>query len=120
MDDAFLMRGLQCFGDLAGNPPGLGERQSFPRQAVLEGLAAAILHGDEELSLRFADLVGLADVRMVQGGYRLRFPEKAFLRGFALLQRLSEEFQGDTAVEGLVTGEEDSPIPPSPIFSRSW
>ncbi len=43
MDDAFLMRRLERFGDLEGDALRLGDRQSFPSEAALEGLAANIL-----------------------------------------------------------------------------
>ena len=59
----------------------LGHAERPVAQPLGERLALEQLHGDEELAVVLADLVDLADVRMVDAGRRARLAPEALARG---------------------------------------
>ena len=80
MDDAFAVRGIERVGDLDGQAEQHVHFQRATGDAVLEGQAIEVLHGDESLAIFLANIVNGADVGMVQGGGRLGFAPKALQR----------------------------------------
>jgi hypothetical protein len=59
-------------------------------------------HDDEETVLVFPDVVDDADVWMIEGRCRARFPLKSLARLGILGQFLGKEFQSNTPAEALV------------------
>jgi hypothetical protein len=65
------------------------------------------LHGDEEHSLGFADLVDGGDVRMGDGGRELAFAQEPPSGGFVVQEVSGEHFEGDGASEEEILRFED-------------
>ena len=74
MNDAFAVRGIERIRDLNGQQEQLLIIQRTAGDDVFERQAVQILHGDECSSLLLPDVVNGADIGMIQGGCRLRFP----------------------------------------------
>ena len=82
MDDAFAVRGVERVGDFDGQAEQDVHFQRTAGDAVLEGHAIQILHGDEGLAVLLADVVDGADVGMIERGSGPGFAPKA-LQGLA-------------------------------------
>ncbi len=104
MDDVFAVRGIERIGDFDGQAEQHVHFERAPGDAVLEGQAVEVLHGDESLAIFLANIVNGADVGMVQGGSRLGLTAKTLQRLPVLGDVLREEFQGDEAIEAGVFG----------------
>jgi hypothetical protein len=73
VDDRPPMRFLEGLGQLVRDLDRLADRQQALARAGLQRLALHVLHRDERPPVGLADLVHLANVRMVQGRSRSRF-----------------------------------------------
>ena len=104
MDDAFAVRGVERVGDFDGEAEQDIHFERTAGDAMLQGQAVEILHGDEGLAVLFADVVDGADVGMVQRGSGLGFAAKALQRLAVLGDVFGEELQGDEAIEPGVFG----------------
>ena len=98
MDDAFAVRGVERVGDFDGQAEQHIHFQRPAGDAVLQGQAVQILHGDEGLAILFANVVNGADVGMVERGSRLGLAPKALQRLAVLGHVFGKEFQGDEAI----------------------
>ena len=96
--------------DREGGGYGLVDEERSPAKPLAQGLAVEQLHGDEETSLLLADLVELADVRMVDAGGGLGFAPEALARGLVVGQA-EDGLDGQAAVEALVAGGVDDAHP---------
>ena len=77
MNDALLVGGLQCFGNLLAAVQGLFDRHGFAFEAFAQGLAFDQLH-DQGMGFRgFLNAVDGGDVRVVQCGQRVGFAFEA-------------------------------------------
>src|SRR6185436_9013324 len=81
----------------------LGDAQRPALQPLAERLALEQLHGDEQLAVLLADVVELADVRMVDAGGRPRLALEAPARGVVAAQG-AHLLERDGAAEPLVPG----------------
>ena len=104
MDDVLAVRGVERVGDFDGQAEQDVHFERTSGDAVLEGQAVEVLHGDEGLSIFFADVVNGADVGMVQGGGGFGFAAETLERLAVLGDVFREEFQGDEAIEAGVFG----------------
>ena len=84
----------------------LRDRQRPPAEPVRQGLALEQLHRDEELPLVLADLVHLADVRVIDPGRRAGLPAEP---PAGRLVGLGDRLDRDPAPQALVLGREDDP-----------
>ena len=104
MDNAFAVRGVERVGDFDGQAEQDIHFERTAGDAVLQGQAIQILHGDEGLAILFADVVNGADVGMVERGSRLGLAAKALERLAVLGHIFGEKLQGDEAIEASVFG----------------
>ena len=77
VDDAARVRGGERVRDRNRNPQRLVEAHPLARNERIEALAADVLHHDEVVAVGRLDLVDRDDVRVVEGGGRLRLLDKA-------------------------------------------
>ena len=99
VDDALPVRLVESVGDLDAEAERLIERQRALRQPVRERLALEILH-DEILDFALAsDVVQRADVRMREGGDRLRLAFEPLARLGRRGQPARQHLDGDGPVE---------------------
>jgi len=74
MDDALMVRGVECVGDLNADVEQTVERQGSADDQAIECRAVELLHADmKPLAIGFVDLEDGADVGVIQrrGGARL-------------------------------------------------
>ncbi len=112
MHQAAAVRVIERVGQLDGDAQHLGDRQRAAQQPLFERLALEILHHEEPDRLarpgrcRFADVVQLTDVRMVERGDGPRFalepltPIGIGRKGFG--QHLERHHAIEARVAGLV------------------
>ena len=104
MDDAFAVRGIERVGDFDGQAEQDVHFERTAGDAMLQGQAVQILHGDEGLAIFLADVVNGADVGMVQRGSGLGLAAETLQSLAVLGDVFREEFQGDEAIEAGVFG----------------
>src|SRR5215469_16710077 len=66
VNESLSVRGLQGAGDLNPDVQSVVKAHRAAVDALLEGLAFQILHGDERTAIVFADIVNRADLWMIQ------------------------------------------------------
>ena len=106
MDDAFVVRAGETFGDLRPNFERATGRQHAARQHVAQLLAANQLHGHEAHAVRFIDLVDDRDMWMLERRCRAGFLYEALpalgigdeLRG----QNLQRDLAAEASVERAI------------------
>ena len=84
--DALFVSGLQSIGELHTELENVWDSQRSRVELLLERDAFDVLHRDERSAVDFADFVDLADIRMIESGYRLGFRQEALARLRVLLQ----------------------------------
>ena len=99
VDDAFLVRGFECFGDLSGDGERFINRQRPLADAIREGLAIDQFEDEEVSPVRLVDAVDRADVRMVQRGEDLRFAAEARETIGIVDETVRKDLQRDVATE---------------------
>ncbi|MFN8091658.1 MAG: hypothetical protein U0599_05430 [Vicinamibacteria bacterium] len=104
VDDAGRVEGLEGGEDVARHREGLVRRQRAAREPGRERFAGEQLHRDEEAPGVLADLVDLADVRVVDRGRR---PGLAAETPAGRLVGLGDRLHRDAPAEALVLGGED-------------
>ena len=114
MNDAFVVRGFESFGDLAGDA-----QCFFERERSFERLARHQFHHQRAAGVGFFDAVDLRDVRMIQGRQNFRFALEAgeTLRGSrasAAGRTLIATSRSSLVSRALYT----SPMPPAPMGAR--
>ena len=87
MDDPARVQGGERGQHSEADRHRLGDAQRSPAQALGQHLALQQLHRDEELAVVFADLVDLADVRMVDAGRGARLAPEALARRLVAWRR---------------------------------
>ena len=90
MDDALLVRGLECFGDLLRYRAHVLDRHRASRHAGGEILAVHELHDQRVALAGVFETINLSDVGVIQGSERLRLPPKA-LQTFGICRELSAQ-----------------------------
>ena len=80
MNDAALVRPVECRGNLGGDVQGLGRRKRPAQEPCRQRLALEKLHDQEIDAAMAADVVHGADVWMVQRGNRARLTLEPFTR----------------------------------------
>ena len=103
VNDAFGVSGFEGVGDFDdGEVEEAVELEGTAGDEILTGLAFETFHGDEGLSVFFADIVDGADVGVVEGGGGFGFAAKT-AEGLGIFgERVREKFEGDEAVEARV------------------
>ena len=106
MQDALLMRGLECARNLGGQPDGLCDRQRATQRLALE-----VLHDQKvdllvsipgELRAAAPDIVKGADVRVVQRSDGARFSLEAVACLQIVRELLRQHFDRDRPVEPCI------------------
>ena len=87
MNDAARVQRRQRGQDLEADRDGLGDVQRSAPQLLGQRLALEQLHGDEQAAGVFADLVDLADVRMVDARRCPRFTPQPLARRLVVRRR---------------------------------
>src|SRR4029079_4535852 len=77
MDDAAYVSGGQGVGDGKRDAEQLVEAETLARDERVDARAPHVLHHDEVVAVGRLDLVNRDDVRVVEGGRRLRLLDKA-------------------------------------------
>ncbi len=77
VNDSFRVRCVQRVGNLNPQFQHLLDVQRFARNAMLQRHPVQKLHGDERLSLLFANVIDRADIGVIQCGCGLGFALKA-------------------------------------------
>ncbi len=111
VDDPELVRLAEGVGELGRDLDDFRERHRSHRHSVAEGAALHELHGDERRSVGLVDLVDCGDVRMVDGGGRLRLPDETLDALLVGRDLLGEDLEGDLPAELGVLGRVDGPHP---------
>jgi hypothetical protein len=111
VDDPGRVQGLEGAEDAAGERGRLRRRKGPAAQPVGQGLSLQQLHGDEELAVVLADLVDLADVRVIDGGGGAGLAPEALARR---LVGLRDGLDRDLAAQAEVLGREHDPHPALP------
>lgn len=88
-------------------------RQPVVRNDRLEGPPLDIFHGDPWLPVRVADVVDLADVRVIERRGGLRFPHQPTSALLGIVRSSVEDFESDLTAEPLVACEIDCAHPAS-------
>ena len=102
MHNAGAMRDLQSFCDFHSNFQQLRQWQSAPAQALGKRLAVEELHDQEVGTVLRADVVEMADVRMIQRGNGAGFALETLLK-FGIVGEMSgENLDGNGAIEARV------------------
>ena len=104
MDDAFAMGGIEGVGDLDRQAEQHIHFQRTAGDAMLEGQAVQVLHGNEGLAILFANVVDGADVGVVQGGRRFGLTPEALQCLTILSHVFRQEFESDETIEPGVFG----------------
>ena len=77
MDDAFLVRRVERFGNLARNREGLGDRQRSAREAIGKGGALDQLEDQRRHPIDVLEAVDRANVRMIERSKEAGFTGEA-------------------------------------------
>ncbi len=104
MDDADLVRGLQRLGDLAREGQGLVEGNGAAGDPLREMLALDQLHHQRARAAGLLQAEDLRDVRMIEGGQRLRLALEAHQAIGVRRERLGRHLQRHVAIELRVAG----------------
>ena len=114
MDDAGRVQRREGRQHPAPERDRLRDRQRPAAQPVRERLPLEQLHGDEQLAAVLADLVHLADVRVVDPGRGPGLPAEA---PAGRVVRLGDRLHRDSTAEAVVLGREDDAHPalPEPV-----
>ena len=102
---------LERLGELGGEVHDLADGQQLAAGGDLQRLALDVLHDDERAAVGVADLVDLADERMVKRRGGERFAPQALTRDEVLLVVRMEPLDRDAPFEPDVVGEKDLPHP---------
>ncbi len=119
MNDPFLVRGLERFGDLVADAKGLGQRQRALLQrsaSVLPGTSSSTKEPCPSACSRSWTAAMLGWFRAVE---ELRFPAQAGDPLRICGERLGQDLEGHVAVQLGVERAYTSPMPPAPIFSST-
>ncbi len=102
MDNAASVQGCQRSQHAEADRHRLGDAERAPLQAFAQRLAFQQLHGNKQLAAVLANLVDLADVRVVDAGRGPRFAPEAPARRLVFGHR-RHRFQGNGALQPLVS-----------------
>ena len=120
MDDAVLVRGFECVGNLPRDRQRLVERDRPSRDPVGERLALDEFEDQGAHAVRVLHPVDRCDVRMVQRGEDVRFALKARQPLRVRANSSGRIFDGDVALRDFVSrARYTSPIPPAPSRPRT-
>ena len=104
--DSLRVRGIQAVGDLDADLQELRNLDGLDGDAVLEGLAFEQFHRDERPAFELADVVDRADVGVIEGRCRARFPAKPLDRlripGNVVRKELQRDIPAEARVPRLV------------------
>ena len=104
VDDSPRVREVQRLGHFGGDAERLVLRHPPSRQPLLQGHTVHVLGRHERPSLVIADLVDLADERMIEVRGRLGFMEEPPVRPVGQ-EPWQQEFQRDFAIEREILGQ---------------
>ena len=119
VNDPREMRAGERRRDLAPEAEHVRDRQRPPGDPVGERFAFEELEDEVLDSVRAADVVEGADVRMVDLRDRFRLALEARAPVDVSGEGGRQDFDGDVAIEPRVARAVDRPIPPSPILART-
>jgi hypothetical protein len=102
---------LERLGELGGEVDNLTDGQQIAGGGDLQRLALDVLHDDERAAVVVADLVDLADVRMVERRGGQRFAPQALARDQVLFVVRMEPLNRDATFEPEVVREKNLPHP---------
>ena len=108
VNDPLLVGGLKSPGQLDGQVQSLGQVEGAGAKKLPQVRAVDKLHGDEEPSVGFADLMDGGDMRMVQGGRGLRFPLEAGIFPDPAARVGTDELEGNEPFQAGVFGLVDN------------
>jgi hypothetical protein len=104
MHNAFGVGGVESVSDFDGDIEEAVEFARLTADEVSERGAVEKLHDDDGFAVLIADVVGGADVGMVEGRSRLRFPFET-REGLEILgNSVRQEFEGDATVKAGIVG----------------
>ena len=106
MDDASLVRVVQGAGDGAGDDQRLARRQARA-DALLQGAARQILHGQIINPFVRGDVIDRDDVRIAELGDNAPLPQETLGEFFIGGERGLDDFQRNVTVQRLLHGEID-------------
>jgi hypothetical protein len=107
VDDALVVRGLECFGDLLRYRDDVLDRHRASRHASGEILAVHELH-DQRIALAGVfETVNLSNVGVIQRSERLRLPPKALQAIGVCCELRAQNLQRYFAIEPIVAGAID-------------
>ena len=110
MDDAARVDRAKRGEHLRRDRYRLGDAERAARQPLGERLAFEQFHREEQVVAILADVVDLADVRMIDARGRARLPPQS-LPGRLVLSETQNHLQRDGALQALVVGLVDDPHP---------
>ncbi|HUI77606.1 MAG TPA: hypothetical protein VLY24_06805 [Bryobacteraceae bacterium] len=108
VNNALVVGGIERVGDFDGQGKKFVEFHRLAADAVLQGHAIEVLHGDEGPAFMFANVVNGADVGVVQGGSGLSFALKPGQRIAIAGDLFGQELQGHEAAQAGVFGFVDN------------
>ena len=108
VDDATAVCEIERFGNFCSQPERFVRGQAAARQARLERDTLHELHREEAAAVMLADLIDLADERMIELGRGPGLPEqpRTAIRAITPFARVDgqEKLQRDAAIEGEILG----------------
>src|SRR5215813_5247080 len=111
MNDAPGVGGIKGIGDLGSDREELLGLERTPSDAMLQGSAVEVLHGDKGLLAVPADFIDGANVRMVQCRSRASFAAEALERLWIVGESFGQELESDGPAEFGVFRFVDHPHP---------
>jgi hypothetical protein len=120
VDDAFGMGSVECVGNLDAEFQHEVDGQRFAVDAVFEGLALEIFHGQKRAAIFFADVVDGADVGVVQGRGGTGFAAEPIQNGEMAADLIGQKLERNETAEARVLGFVDhAHSPAAQLFDDS-
>ena len=107
MDDAPAVGRVEGLGQLVGDLDDLPHRQQLAPGRRVQRLPFHVLHHDEQAAVGLADLVDLADERVIERGRRQRLAAEPLACEPVGFRCRRQQLHRDPALEAGVLGEED-------------
>ena len=107
MHDAPAVGFVERIGELQRDIEAIGHRQRTARDSRGQQFALDVLHGDEQTTVEFAEVVGHGDVRRTQEGCGLGLANQPVSRLRVRADLRRQKFQRDAAPQTLVFGKID-------------